>query len=397
MRRVSTMSEVRAPALPGGRVLLVQRRLTHYRAPFFERLRAASAERGLSLTLAVGRADAAEGLRNDAADLPWATLLPTRAWADGRLVWQTLGPLRAQADLVVLPQENRLISNLPLLAMPQPCRVALWGHGRDLQADGGLAARCAQAWKAAFTRRADWWLAYTAASAAEFEALGCPAQRITTVNNAVDTSALAEGVAALRSGDRAGLRRTLGLGDGPVLLFLGSLVAGRRLDLVLAAARRMRAACPGLQLVIAGTGPDAARVQALARDAPGVRCVGAVLGLRKQQWLACADAMLMPAQLGLGLLDAMAAGVPLVTSTAPDHGPEIAYLRSGVNGLAVAPEPQALALASLSVLQQPELARRLREGGLQTAGTHTLDAMVQRFADGLLAWRAAPVRGAGHG
>jgi glycosyltransferase involved in cell wall biosynthesis len=379
---------------PGGRVLLVQRRLTHYRAPFFERLRTALAQRGMSLTLALGRADAAEAQRDDAADLPWATTVPTRQWAQGRAVWQSLGPLSSQADLVVLPQENRLLSNAPLLLRPHRLRVALWGHGRDLQADTGWKAQCAQAWKAQLTRRADWWLAYTAKSAAVFGAIGCPPQRITTVNNAVDTTALAAGVAELRRADLSGLRQSLGLTMEPVLLFLGSLTAGRRLDLVLATAQLVRATCPGLQLVIAGTGPAAAQVQAWAQGVPGVHCVGAVHGLRKQQWLACADALLMPTQLGLGLLDAMASGVPLVTTTAAGHGPEIAYLQSGHNGLAVAPDAETLAQATLTVLQQPALAARLREGGLRTAATHTLDAMVQRFADGLQAWRDAPRRGA---
>ena len=49
----------------------------------------------------------------------------------------------------------------------------------------------------------------------------------------------------------------------------------------------------------------------------GLRGLRQRTGLRKQQCLAVADLMLMPAGLGLGLLDALACGVPLVTSLAP--------------------------------------------------------------------------------
>lgn len=382
----------------GGRVLLLQRRLTHYRVPFFEGLRAELARRGMSLTLGVGQATAAERLRDDAGTLPWATSVPSQQFAGGRAVWQTLGPLCAEADLMVLPQENRLLSNVPWLLRRSAQRVALWGHGQDLQAGPGLAAALAQAWKAALTRRADWWFAYTSTSADVFQSLGCPAQRISTVNNAVDTAGLAQAVDALRQRGLADAWAALGLrgepGDGPVGLFLGSLAAGRRLDLLLAAVAQLRAAIPGFQWLIAGDGPETGWLRERVRGDDRVHLLGAVHGLRKQQCLAVADLVLMPAGLGLGLLDALACGVPLVTSHAPGHGPEFAYLQAGHNALVVDAQATALAQAAQSVLQQPDLAERLRQVGRETAAQHSLQAMVQRFADGLQAWSQAPRRGA---
>lgn len=388
------MSERATP--PGGKVLMLQRRLTHYRVPFFEGLRAELARRGMGLTLGVSEPTAAERLRDDAGTLPWATPVRSRQWAGARAMWQTVGPLCAEADLLVLPQENRLLSNVPWLLRRSAPRVALWGHGQDLQAEPGLASALAQGWKAALTRRADWWFAYTSISAHAFQNLGCAAQRISTVNNAVDTEGLAQAVDAVRQRGLAGAWAALGLrgapGEGPVGLFLGSLAAGRRLDLLLAAVTQLRAEIPGLQFLIAGDGPEAGWLRERVRGDDSVHLLGAVHGLHKQQCLAVADLMLMPAGLGLGLLDALACGVPLVTSPARGHGPEFAYLQAGRNALVVDARAVALAQAAQDVLQQPDLAERLREAGRQTAGQHSLQAMVQRFADGLEAWRQAPRR-----
>jgi hypothetical protein len=79
------------------------------------------------------------------------------------------------------------------------------------------------------SRRADWWFAYTELSTRSVRGFGYPAQRITTLNNAVDTAALQREVAHCRVGDREALRRRLGLGGGPVGLFLGSLYRDKRL------------------------------------------------------------------------------------------------------------------------------------------------------------------------
>lgn len=48
-----------------------------------------------------------------------------------------------------------------------------------------------------------------------------------------------------------------------------------------------------------------------------------------------ARVFLMPGLVGLAILDAGAAGLPLVTTDYPWHSPEIAYLDPGVNGLPI--------------------------------------------------------------
>ena len=46
-------------------------------------------------------------------------------------------------------------------------------------------------------------------------------------------------------------------------------------------------------------------------------------------------------EVGLGILDSFALGIPMVTTDCKIHSPEIAYLKSGRNGLMIADSEEA--------------------------------------------------------
>lgn len=372
------------------RLLIVQRRLTHYRVPFFNRLRERLAQDGVQLQLAVGQATAQEALKRDTGTLDWAQPAACRYLLNGRLCWQQLGPALRQADRVIVTQENKLLNNLSLLGGPVRRRVALWGHGGNLQARPGWSSRAAHVLKTQISRRADWWFAYTELSANLFQAMQIPDHRITVINNAVDTQTLRQQVLAFKQQPAATLRRDAGLPDGPLGLFIGSLYPDKRLDLLLDAATRLRADLPGFQLAIAGAGPLMAELQQHTARQPWVHWLGPVLGERKARLLATADVMLNPGLIGLGILDAFAAGLPLITTDCRVHSPEIAYLQHGHNGLMCAPDGHALAEAAREVWRDAALAQRLRAGSEAAASQYGLDAMVERFALGVQQWRQTP-------
>lgn len=72
---------------------------------------------------------------------------------------------------------------------------------------------------------------------------------------------------------------------------------------------------------------------------------------------------------GLAVMEALAAGVPVVASAIE---PFIDYLRHEENALLVPPmEAEPVASAVIAVLRNPELARRLSENGLKTAGEYS--------------------------
>ena len=371
---------------------IVQRRLTNYRVPLFERMREQLAEHGVRLRVLHGDAQAAELSKNDGGTLPWAEHLPTRYMLSGRLCWQPFMQLARGSDLIVLTQENKLVNNLPLLlAGRRPERIAFWGHGRNMQSRTEHSLR--ESFKRWTSGRVDWWFAYTALSAGLVQAAGFPPQRITVLDNSIDTDALVAAVAQARlKAPTATLRTALGLADAPTGVFIGSLYGEKRLPFLIAAAQALRQRVPGFQLAIAGAGPDEALVQAASANNPGIRFLGRVQGERKAELLACADVMLNPGLVGLGILDAFAAGLPLVTTDCGLHSPEVCYLQDGVNGFMTPDTLDDFVAACEALLSGTALCKRVSHHAAQSAGRYSLQNMAERFSAGILACLAQPPR-----
>jgi len=74
------------------RVLIVQRRLTEYRVPLFERLHRQLAAAGIRLQVVYGTPTPAENLRGDQGFLPWGIPIPCRylALGDSYAVFQRI-------------------------------------------------------------------------------------------------------------------------------------------------------------------------------------------------------------------------------------------------------------------------------------------------------------------
>ncbi|MEO3693391.1 glycosyltransferase family 4 protein [Roseateles sp. DJS-2-20] len=370
-------------------MLVVQRRLTHYRVPFFERLRADMAAAGLELVLAHGDPTPEEVTKRDGGQLPWAHHLTTRYALGGRLCWQPFGALAAGAELTVITAENKLVYNLVEQFDAASRRVALWGHGANLQGD---ATSLRERFKARLALRADWWLAYTEMSRGLVEGLGFPKDRITVLDNAVDMTELCEQFAAVTPAASAAARREMGLDGGPVALYLGSLYAEKRVDFLLESARQLRQRLPGFNLVVIGGGPELAVIQAAAQQEPWIKALGVRKGMEKVVAASVADVMLNPGLVGLNILDSFAGGLPMLTTDCGLHSPEIAYLESGRNGLMTANTLDAFVEASLSLLTQPERRAAMAAQARADALRYTLAHMSERFTEGVLGALAAPIR-----
>jgi glycosyltransferase involved in cell wall biosynthesis len=125
--------------------------------------------------------------------------------------------------------------------------------------------------------------------------------------------------AAWQGGDREGTRRMLGL-DGFTLLFLGRLIPEK-------GAHQAIAALPeGVELLIAGDGPERARLEKQAGGRPNarVRFLGEVRGAKKRDLLAAADALVVASPPGsegspMVLAEAAAAGLPAMDLARDPH------------------------------------------------------------------------------
>lgn len=197
--------------------------------------------------------------------------------------------------------------------------------------------------------------------------VGVAARRIHVVNNGVD-------VTAFRSSEPFAHPR-------PYLLGLGGLVPHKGFDLLLRAYARLPSPRP--DLLIAGDGPEAASLSALSRElgiAEQVRFLGVVTGDRKVGLYRSASLFVCPSRrepFANVILEAFASGLPVV---ATDVGGNRELVRDGTNGLVCSPESaDGLAAALHAVLSSPELAKRLRDGAVETAPLHDWSHVVLKY------------------
>lgn len=370
-------------------VLVVQRRLTHYRVPFFELLRADLRQAGLELKLAYGPPAPDEASKRDGGELPWATALSTRYVLGGRVCWQPFGHLARDAAVTVITAENKLVCNLAEQFGAPGRRVMLWGHGGNLQ---GRRDSLRERFKARVSLRADWWLAYTGLSRDLVAGLGFPAERITVLENAVDTSELRAQLDAVTPDARAARRAVLGVGPGPVGIYIGSLYAEKRVDFLLEAACAIRAQLPWFELLVVGGGPQEALVAEAAARHPWIKPLGVLRGADKALALSLADLYLHPGAIGLAVQDAFVAGVPLVTAQLATHGPEIAYVESGRNGLVTPDDLQAYVQGCVRLLTDARAHAAMKARCLADGQRYTLENMSRRFTEGVLGALSLPIR-----
>ena len=117
-----------------------------------------------------------------------------------------------------------------------------------------------------------------------------------------------------RPQDRAAAKARLGIA-GPLVFSLGALIPRKGHDIVIEAV----AAIPGATLLIAGDGPDHAKLEALAKArgvADRVRLLGSVKHANLPDMLAAADVMALASEsegLANAWIEAMACGTPVVT------------------------------------------------------------------------------------
>lgn len=364
-------------------VAIIQRRLPHYRVPLFEAMRSRLADQGIQLQLLHGMPTAEEALKKDSGNLDWALPLPTRYFAGGKLMWQPFARVTRGCDLVIVTQENKHLNNLwPLLNPLRRQKLAFWGHGRNMQSarPDGMGER----FKRWTTRRVDWWFAYTELSAQFVRDDGFAADRITVLNNSIDTSALQAAVDTAALNGRQALREALRLQPtGPVALFIGSLYQDKRLDFLLEAARQIRERIPDFQLLVAGDGPQRDMVRAAAQQHTWIKSLGSVQGERKAQCLAVADVMLNPGLVGLGILDAFVAGLPMLTTDCRLHSPEIAYLQQGENGSMTTDDMTTYVDHCTHLMNDTAGLARLRQAARASAAKYSIEAMARRFCEGI--------------
>lgn len=370
---------------PRPQVVILQQVIKKFRLPFYVLLQQRLAEQGIALTVyysAPATFEARKGDNLSAAELPWF-FHEIPCLRLGKLTWQ-FPPFKHPKQLLIVEQANRHLLNYWLLfqrSLGIRQGVAWWGHGFNHQGRNGWRESC----KAWLLGKADHFFAYTQHVADYVQQQGMPLSQITTVNNAIDTETFARQVKRARNVWR---NTCLQPKAGLTVLFCGALYAEKRIDLLISTATLL--AEQGLlnKLIVLGDGPERTR---LLPKLPWLDYRGVLFEEEKAAAYAQADIVLHPGLVGLAILDAFAAELPFVTCYQSNHSPEIAYLSPNINGVIVAPEPQALALALTQLWNTPEMYSTLVAGARTSAAHYSIANMAEAFTQGIQSFWATTV------
>jgi len=236
----------------------------------------------------------------------------------------------------------------------------------------------------------DWYFAYTQISSDIVASAGVPINKITVLNNSLDTAELKRLSKTITAQEASDLRVLLGFSDGPVAVFIGSLYSDKRLDFLFSSADVIHKVLPDFNLLIIGDGNERNKVKALCSERPWSRWVGSSLERDKAAYLSLASIMMNPGLVGLGILDSFACEIPMLTTDCGLHSPEISYLVNGRNGIVTNNDLDSYVSACLSLLCDNDKLSFLREGCRASAQELTIENMAHRFSNGILSCLGTP-------
>jgi PEP-CTERM/exosortase A-associated glycosyltransferase len=318
---------------------------------------------------------------------PW---LPGLAeWAE--IAHTTRRLMRVARDVApdILHAHSPALNALPALrvgrALGIPVVYEIRAFWEDAAADQGRGAEGSLRWRA--IRALDTWLFRRVQAVTticeglrrDIVARGIPGPRVTVIPNGVDTTRF-----GLLPPSGAEARRALGLPEGPLVGFVGSLYRYEGIDLLVDAAALLRRRRPEIRFVVVGGGmeEEALRVRAArAGLGAGFQFVGRVPHREVERYYAALDVLAYPRRAmrltelvtPLKPLEAMAQGRIVLASDVGGHRELIA---DGRTGRLFAPEdPAALASA---------IERTIDERGAWPA----LRAAARRFVEGQRSWSA---------
>lgn len=352
----------------GGRVGIVQRVLPRYRAPFFDLL-AQQIKGGLTVFAGQPRPDEA---------IPSADKLSIAKWQQVHNIHYFGGPLYTcfqpgliqwledwNPDALIVEANPRYISTPAAVRWMHAHKHPVIGWGLGAPRLRGPLTR----FRTRFLKQFDALIAYSQSGAAEYRALGFPADRVFVAPNSATLKPKKE--PAPRSNT-----------DKPIVLYVGRLQARKRIDSLMAACAALPAdAQPRLQIV--GDGPSLADLRTVAaRIYPQTEFAGQRFGAELDTFFDRADLFVLPGTGGLAVQQAMAHGLPVIV--AEGDGSQEDMVRPGNGWLLPAGDDAALQAALADALS--DLARLRKMGAVSfqlVQQTFNLENMADAFIDAL--------------
>lgn len=347
----------------------------------------------IKFNLVHGQASESERLKKDEGYLNWAHRVQNTFYRIGTkdILWQPLPRDCYDSDMFIVMQENRILSNYPLLLRGKfsKHKIAYWGHGINFQSNSPTGLR--EKWKQFLITKVDWWFSYTDITTQILNNCGYPIKRVTCLNNTIDTSQFRDHLSDVSIEIIKQIYYDCRLNEASqIAIFCGSLYPEKKISFLLNAGDLIHDAVPEFRLIIIGDGPQADELMQGLKTRPWSSWVGVKKGIDKAAYYKIAKIMLNPGAVGLNILDAFCAALPIFTTFSAKHGPEIAYLKEGVNGFQTNESLHEYSQAVVRLLNDKIRYRVISHNAYSSGLTYSIENMVDNFTEGILACLNSP-------
>lgn len=367
------------------KVLIIYRFLPQYRIDFYNLLREKLRESNIELSLVYGKLNNTNSSKGDEVNIDWAEYLHTTKFkiADTELLWQPCLQQIKGKDLIIVEQANKLIINYYLMIKRKlsSSKVAFWGHGLDSQA---LPGSFANRFKKLIIKQTDWWFTYTEGVKKIVTDCGFSEEKITVVQNAIDTTFLQLTFDKISEEEVRKEKEKLKISSENIGIYCGALYKEKRIDFLINSAVRIKEKSDDFHLIILGAGPDINIVNEATGKYKWIHYLGTKFGEERVVYFKMSKLFLLPGAVGLAVLDAFSMQTPMITVEYPFHGPEVEYIVNEVNGLVTKNNLKDYTSKVLEILNSDEKYNKLVEGCKSSTSQYTVEKMVENFSQGIV-------------
>ncbi len=366
------------------KVLIIYRTIPQYRVEFYNSLREKLKEQNIELELIYGNSHVDN--RKDTVRSDWAIFKDNVTINLGvfKLIWQPCWKEVKSADFVIVEQANKLLINylLILRKLIKHKKFAFWGHGLNLQAPK---KSFFNNFKRTYTNLTDWWFAYTDGIKKFLIENGFNENRITVVQNAIDTKLLSKYYNSIQDSEVSTLKEQLGItGTETIFIYCGALYKEKMVDFMIDALDRLKDKGLDFKFLIIGSGPLDDFVAKAAAERPWIINIGPKFGRDKALYFKVSDIFLHPGAMGLAILDSFAFETPMITAPYEFHGPEFEYVVDDYNGIISTHNIDDFIADIEELVNDKEKYNQLKSVFGLMVEKYNNETMVQNFADGIL-------------
>ena len=207
--------------------------------------------------------------------------------------------------------------------------------------------------------------------------------------NTIDTSKLISLYYKFSNIGREKIRSALQFKEKYHLIFVGRLIKGKRIDILLPVFKKLQSAFD-IALHIIGTGPEVDVIKEHCHKLPSLYYHGAIFDNKiTGKYLYASDLFINPGHIGLSIVHAFCFATPVITCPAtpqgPFHGPEFEYLQHRQNGLLCHPSVESISTAITKLLENKELLTSMSQAAFETAIKDcSLEKMITGFHEAIM-------------